>query len=61
MTQKQFNQYAGVVFLLAGGLHAYRLLGGHDLYIGDWLAPVWLSGVAVAVTLYLAYYGLKKL
>jgi drug/metabolite transporter (DMT)-like permease len=61
MNQKQFNKWAGIVFVLGGSLHAFRLVKGLDLFIGDWLAPAWLSAVGVVGAFYLAYYALKKL
>ncbi|MEK7519275.1 MAG: hypothetical protein AAB565_00595 [Patescibacteria group bacterium] len=59
MNHKKFSLVAGIIFLLIFILHLFRLIRGWDGVIGDWVLPMWLSWVALVITGYLAYKGLK--
>lgn len=59
MNQKTFTATAATLFLIIGILQAARLLGSWDAVINGWSIPVWLSGIAVVVALFLAYTGFR--
>lgn len=59
MSQHAFNVTAGVIFLIIAVLHAIRLFLRWEAVIGGWTVPVWISGVAIVVSGYLAYTGLR--
>ena len=59
MNQKTFNAVAGVVFLVVAGLHLCRLLFRWDAIIGGWAVPTWVSGLALALSGYLALSACK--
>ncbi|MBI4068467.1 hypothetical protein HY413_03620 [Candidatus Kaiserbacteria bacterium] len=52
---KMFNTFAGLIFLLAGLLHATRAFYMWDMSINGWMVPIWLSWVAAFIALTLAY------
>ena len=58
MNQKTFSRITGIVFLLIAVLHILRMAYGWDAAIAGWSVPLWLSAVALAMSLYLAYHGL---
>ncbi len=60
MSQKAFNLYAGIIFLIVAIVHALRLLNGWDVTIDEFALPVWASWAGVVVAACLAYHGLKK-
>jgi hypothetical protein len=55
MTQKTFTRTAGVIFVLVAVLHLLRLLLGWEAVIGGWDVPMWVSGLALVLSAYLAY------
>jgi len=59
MSQKTFLTVAGSVFLVVAALHLLRLLFRWEAVIGGWAAPMWVSGVALAVSGYLAFFAFK--
>jgi len=46
---------AAFLFLFIATLHAARVFYGWSAQIGAWEVPVWVSGLAVLVALYLAW------
>ena len=59
MKQKTFITVAGVVFVVVAALHLCRLLFRWDAVIGGWAVPTWVSGLALAVSGYLALSACK--
>ena len=59
MKQKTFTMTTGVAFSIIGVLHVLRLLLGWEAMIGGWKVPFWVSGVAIALSGYLAYTAFK--
>ena len=55
MKQKRFTKVAGVVFAIVAALHLLRLLLHWEAAIGGWDVPMWVSGIALALSGYLAY------
>jgi hypothetical protein len=55
MRERSYIFLVGVLFSFVAIIHLWRIFNGADLVIGEWDAPVWLSGFGVAVTTYLAY------
>ena len=58
MNQKTFSRITGIVFLIIVVLHAVRIVYGWDAVIAGWSVPLWLSGVSVVLSAYLAFHGL---
>ena len=58
MNQKNYFIVTALVFLLVSLLHLARVFLGWEASIGGWMVPQWVSGVALAVALFLAYSGL---
>ena len=59
MDQKSFSLVAGLVFLLVAVMHALRLALGWHVTFGGWTLPMWVSWVALVITGFLAYQGLR--
>jgi len=59
MSQKSFSLVAGLIFLLVAVMHALRLALGWHVTFGGWTLPMWVSGVALVITGFLAYQGLR--
>jgi hypothetical protein len=59
MSQKAFLLTAGVVFLLIAVGHLLRILFGVAFVVYDIPVPMWVSGIAVVITGYLAYQGFR--
>lgn len=59
MNQKIYNTVTGIVFLIIALLHLVRGVIGWPASIAGWNVPIWLSWIAVIVTGYLAYQGLR--
>ena len=55
MNQKSFFNVTLVVFSLIALLHALRMVYGWNAAIAGWEVPMWLSGLSVVVSGYLAY------
>jgi len=51
---RQLHLIASVIFGVVAFVHIIRLAGGLPLRLGDWMAPMWLSWVAVVALGYLA-------
>ncbi|MBI2819781.1 MAG: hypothetical protein HYX73_07365 [Acidobacteria bacterium] len=59
MSQKTFLLTVAVLFSLIGLLHLLRLVFGWEAIVGGLIVPMWISWVAILVTGYLAYEGLR--
>lgn len=59
MSHKNFSTVIGAIFLVIAVLHLLRLLLRWDVSIGGWDVPMWLSGVAIIVSAYLGYQGIR--
>ena len=55
MRERSYIFLAGCIFSFVAIMHFWRIFSGADLQLGDWDAPVWLSGFGLAVSTYLAY------
>lgn len=60
MSPKNYHLVSGIVFLVIAVLHLARIVYGWEASIGGWLVPLWLSWVALVISSYLAYSGLKQ-
>jgi len=54
MKARQYYLVSGTVFALVALTHLLRIVTGWDLVIGDWMAPVWASGLGVLIPGFLA-------
>jgi hypothetical protein len=52
---KPFTTLAALIFALMALVHLYRLIRPFELVIGGWTAPLWISGVGVAIPALLAF------
>lgn len=59
INQKSFYNITLVIFSLIALLHAFRLVYGWSAVIAGWDVPMWLSGLAVILSGYLAYSAFK--
>lgn len=57
LKQRAFNQAAGIVFLVLGLLHLFRIFQGWKAVINGWTVPMGLSWVVVFVAGYLAFHA----
>ena len=46
---KPFTTLAGILFLLGGAIHGYRLYSHFSVVIADYVIPLWFSWIGVAV------------
>ena len=59
MKSQTFYNTSAVLFASIGFVHLLRAVNKWDVMLGDWLAPIWISWLAVFVAGYLAYCGFK--
>ncbi len=59
MSQRTFSLVASLVFLLVAVMHVLRLALGWHVTFGGWTVPMWVSWIALAITGFLAYEGLR--
>jgi hypothetical protein len=59
MSQKTFSLAAGLIFLLIAVMHGLRLAFKWEAVLNGWSVPMWVSAVAMVITAYLAFEGLK--
>jgi hypothetical protein len=59
MSQKAFSLAAGVLFLLIALGHLLRIVFGLSLVVQGVTVTMWASAIAVVVTGYLAYEGIR--
>ena len=57
MTQRTFFLITSILFLLVALLHGIRLLQGWQVTIGGAVVPLWVSGIGLAISGFLAYEG----
>jgi hypothetical protein len=57
MTQRSFFLITSILFLLIALLHAVRLLQQWQVTIGGAVVPLWVSGIGLAISGFLAYEG----
>src|SRR5215831_6334375 len=59
MDQRSFSLLAGVIFTIIALLHLLRIIYGWDPVVEGWRVPKWISWVALIVSGYLGYEGLR--
>ena len=59
MNRKTFSLVTGAIFSVIAVLHLLRAVLGWNAVIGSFTIPMWLSWVALVVTVYLAYTAFK--
>jgi hypothetical protein len=57
MKQGAFLLVTSSIFALIALLHAFRLIYGWNVTIGEWAVPVWVSAVGFLIAGYLACQG----
>ena len=57
MDRRSYFLVTAIVFSLIGLLHLLRIVLGWEAILGGWSIPMWLSWVAMIMTVVLAYYG----
>jgi len=57
MTPRIFFLIISILFLLIALLHAIRFLQGWQVTIGGAVVPLWVSGIGLAISGFLAYEG----
>jgi hypothetical protein len=57
MTPRIFSLITSITFLLMALLHAVRLLQQWQVTIGGTVVPLWVSGLGLAISGFLAYEG----
>ena len=57
-----FIHVSGFIFLAVAVLHGLRVINEWEFSYDEWMVPMWVSWVAIILTLYLAYsaFQLKK-
>jgi len=60
MSQKAFSLTAGVFFLLIAIGHLLRIVFGLSLVVQGVSVPMWASAIAVVITGFLAFQGLRR-
>ncbi len=59
MSQKAFTVLAGAIFALIALGHVSRLIFQWPILLGGWAVPLWVNGVALLISGYLAYEGFR--
>ncbi|MGA7796572.1 MAG: hypothetical protein WCA19_26385 [Candidatus Acidiferrales bacterium] len=59
MRQKTFSLVVGLIFLLIAVMHVLRLVLKWQAVLNGWSVPMWVSAIAIVITAYLAFEGLK--
>lgn len=59
LSKNTFLLLLGILFSLGALVHLYRLIFGFSVVIEGWIAPQWMSGIAVVIALYLAINAFK--
>ncbi len=59
MHRRSFSLLAGIIFIIIALLHLLRIIYGWEAVIGGWAIPKWVSWVALIVSGYLGYEGLR--
>jgi uncharacterized membrane protein len=59
MNQRSFSLVAGIIFTLIAILHLLRIIYSWEAVIAGWAVPQWVSWVALVISGYLGYEGLR--
>ena len=59
MSHRAFFLVTGVLFLLIGLLHLWRILGTWEAVIGGIAIPPWASYIAVVLAAFISYNGFR--
>ena len=59
MNHRAFFLVTGVLFLLIGLLHLWRILGTWEAVIGGIAIPPWASYIAVVLAAFISYNGFR--
>ncbi len=59
MSQTTFSLVAGLIFLQIAVMHVLRLASKWEVVLNGWSVPMWASAVALVITAYLAFEGLR--
>jgi hypothetical protein len=59
LKQKDYIQLTGIIFAVVAVIHAWRLLAGWGVVVGNYLIPYWFSIVGLLVAGYLFYTSQK--
>lgn len=59
LSMKNFLQLVGSLFAIIFVAHIFRLFYGWEVSIGEVVIPIWVSGLALAVSGGLAYFAFK--
>ncbi|PIR68182.1 hypothetical protein COU49_02450 [Candidatus Nomurabacteria bacterium CG10_big_fil_rev_8_21_14_0_10_35_16] len=59
MTKHTFVLVASWIFLIIGIMHIGRLTYGWQVYIGDFMVPMWIYWVEAFASLYLSFLGFQ--
>ena len=59
MTQRKYIVVSGFIFAVVALIHFLRILNLWDLKLGDWVAPMALSGLGLLVPGFLALVAYK--
>lgn len=59
LRERGYLLIAGTVFAVVAAAHLARIFANADIVIAEWVLPIWLSWVGVAVTTYLAYMSFR--
>jgi hypothetical protein len=57
MNVKLYYKTTATIFLIVAVLHLARIFNGWEAQIGEFMVPMWMSWVAVAIAGYLSYRG----
>jgi lipopolysaccharide export LptBFGC system permease protein LptF len=60
MNHQTYTRVSGLIFLLVGLVHLWRVANGFTLTLGAAVIPIWASWVAVIVAAFMAYQALAK-
>jgi len=59
MNQRSFSLLAGIIFIIIALLHLLRIIYGWDPVVEGWTVPKLLSWIALIVSGYFGYEGLR--
>jgi hypothetical protein len=61
MQNKTYFKTVGIIFALVFILHGLRAINGWQAEIGNWIVPMWISWLAVAISGFLCFVSFKKI
>ena len=59
MSRKAYFAATGIIFLVIAILHLLRIISGWSPSVEGWTVPMWLSWIALVVTGWLGFEGLR--